>query len=89
MRLLWEESAWEEYCYWQLQDKKTLKRINTLIKDMQRSAFVGIGKIEPLKKILVAFGVAALMKYIGLLSIKKKMGRLLLLPVEGITRIKL
>jgi len=55
MRLLWEESAWEEYCYWQLQDKKTLKRINTLIKDMQRSAFDGIGKLEPLKENLSGF----------------------------------
>ncbi len=35
MRLLWEESAWEDYCYWQIQDKKTLKRINLLIKDIQ------------------------------------------------------
>ncbi len=55
MRLLWEESAWEDYCYWQLQDKKTLKRINTLIKDMQRSAFDGIGKPEPLKENLSGF----------------------------------
>lgn len=35
MRLLWEESAREDYCYWQIQDKKTLKRINLLIKDIQ------------------------------------------------------
>lgn len=35
MRLLWEESAWKDYCYWQIQDKKTLKRINLLIKDIQ------------------------------------------------------
>ena len=49
MRLLWEERAWEEYCSWQLQDKKTLKRINSLIKDIQRDTYVGIGKPEPLK----------------------------------------
>ena len=49
MRLLWDERAWEEYCYWQTQDKKTLKRINALIKDMQRTYFEGIGKPEPLK----------------------------------------
>ncbi len=49
MRLLWEEQAWEDYCYWQTQDKKTLKRINLLIKDAQRNAFGGIGKPEPLK----------------------------------------
>lgn len=49
MWLLWEESAWEDYCYWQTQDKKTLKRINLLIKDIQRDPFSGIGKPEPLK----------------------------------------
>ena len=48
MRVLWEEHAWEEYCYWQTQDKKTLKRINALIKDIQRQPFDGIGKPEPL-----------------------------------------
>lgn len=49
MRVLWEEHAWEEYCYWQTQDKKTLKRINALIKDIQRQPFEGIGKPEPLR----------------------------------------
>lgn len=49
MRLLWEESAWEDYCYWQTQDRKTLKRINLLIKDIQRDTYNGIGKPEPLK----------------------------------------
>ena len=49
MRLLWEEQAWEDYCYWQTQDKKTLKRINALIRDIQRSSYGGIGKPEPLK----------------------------------------
>ena len=49
MRLLWEETAWEDYLYWQTQDKKTMKRINALIKDMQRNLFEGIGKPEPLK----------------------------------------
>ena len=49
MKLLWEERAWEEYCYWQTQDKKTLIRINTLIKDIQRDCRNGIGKPEPLK----------------------------------------
>lgn len=50
MRLLWEEKAWEDYCYWQTQDKKTLKRINILIKDIQRDSFNGIGKPEPLRE---------------------------------------
>ena len=48
MRLLWHENAWEEYLWWQMQDKKTLKRINMLIKDIQRSPYEGIGKPEPL-----------------------------------------
>ena len=50
MQILWEESAWEDYLYWQTQDKKTLKRINALIKDIQRSTFEGIGKPEALKE---------------------------------------
>lgn len=49
MRLLWEENAWEDYIFWQTQDRKTLKRVNALIKDIQRSTFEGIGKPEPLK----------------------------------------
>ena len=49
MRLLWEESACEDYISWQSQDKKTLKRINQIIKDIQRSPFDGIGKPEPLR----------------------------------------
>ena len=50
MRLLWEDRAWEDYLYWQMQDKKTLKRINALIKDIARNTFEGIGKPEPLKE---------------------------------------
>ena len=49
MRLLWEDRAWEDYLYWQTQDKKMLKRVNLLIKDISRSPFDGIGKPEPLK----------------------------------------
>ena len=49
MRILWEDRAWSDYLYWQMQDKKTLKRINILIKDIQRNLFKGIGKPEPLK----------------------------------------
>ena len=51
MRILWEESAWSDYLYWREYDKKTLKRINALIKDAQRSPFDGIGKPEALKGI--------------------------------------
>lgn len=49
MKLLWEERAWEEYLYWQTQDKKTLKRLNDLIRDIQRNCYNGIGKPEALK----------------------------------------
>lgn len=49
MKLLWEETAWEDYCYWQGQDKKTLRKINALIRDIQRNRYEGIGKPEPLK----------------------------------------
>ena len=49
MRLLWEETAWEDYCAWQMEDKKTLKRINALLKDIQRESYDGIGKPEPLR----------------------------------------
>lgn len=55
MRLLWEDRAWEDYLYWQGQDKKTLKRINTLVNDMKRNPFEGIGKPEPLKGNLSGF----------------------------------
>lgn len=50
MRTLWEDRAWDDYLYWQTQDKKTLKRINALIKDIKRSPFEGIGKPEPLRE---------------------------------------
>ena len=56
MRLLWEDRAWSEYLYWQTQDKKTLKRINALIKDIQRSPYEGIGKPEPLRANLSGWG---------------------------------
>ena len=55
MKILWEERAWDDYCYWQLQDKKTLKRINMLIKDIKRNSFEGIGKPEPLKENLAGY----------------------------------
>ena len=50
MNKLWHDEAWEDYVYWQTQDKKTLTRINALIKDIQRTPFEGIGKPEPLKE---------------------------------------
>lgn len=48
-------TAWDQYIGWQSEDKKTLKRINLLIKDMQRNPFDGIGKPEPLKENLTGF----------------------------------
>lgn len=55
MKKIWFEEAWEDYLYWQLQDRKTLKRINALLKDTERSPFDGIGKPEPLKGELSGF----------------------------------
>lgn len=49
MRLLWSESAWEEYLWWQRQDRKILKRINLLIQDITRNGNEGIGKPEALR----------------------------------------
>ena len=54
-RLEWDFDAWEDYLYWQTQDKKTLKRINSLIKDIKRHLFEGIGMAEPLKGNLSGF----------------------------------
>ena len=46
---VWSDHAWKDYLYWQTQDKKILKRINQLIKDIDRNGYEGIGKPEPLK----------------------------------------
>ena len=51
----WDFDAWEDYLYWQGQDKKTLKRINQLVKDICRNPFEGMGKPEPLKGNLTGF----------------------------------
>lgn len=53
--LAWTKEAWADYLYWQGQDKKTLKRINKLITNTERSPFEGIGKPEPLKENLAGF----------------------------------
>ena len=49
MILIFSEEAWEDYLYWQQHDKKILKKINKLIKEIQREPFEGIGEPEPLK----------------------------------------
>lgn len=55
LNIMWTAEAWDDYVYWQGRDKKTLRRINQLIKDAQRSPFEGIGKPEPLKENLTGF----------------------------------
>lgn len=49
MILSWADKAWEDYLYWQKTDKETLRRINTLVKDIKRQPFEGLGDPEPLK----------------------------------------
>ncbi|MFB5952855.1 Txe/YoeB family addiction module toxin [Klebsiella pasteurii] len=55
MKLTWSAEAWEDYLYWQDTDKKTVKKINELIKDASRMPFKGKGKPEPLKHNLAGF----------------------------------
>ena len=55
MKLIFSENAWEEYLYWQGADKKVSKRINILIRDIQRVPYEGIGKPEPLKHALSGY----------------------------------
>jgi toxin YoeB len=49
MKLIWDEEAWDDYVGWQSEDKKTLKKINRLIKDIMGTPYTGLGKPEPLK----------------------------------------
>ena len=55
MKLIFHPNAWEDYLYWQQNDKQILKRLNQLIKDICRSPYEGIGKPEPLKYELAGF----------------------------------
>jgi toxin YoeB len=55
MKKIWFEEAWEDYVFWQTQDKKTLKRINQLLQDISRNKNAGIGKPEPLRGELSGF----------------------------------
>ncbi|MBF1714230.1 Txe/YoeB family addiction module toxin [uncultured Selenomonas sp.] len=55
MRKIWSDEAWEDYLDWQMQDKKTLRRINLLIKDAERNPYTGLGKPEPLRGDLSGF----------------------------------
>lgn len=55
MELIWSTQAWEDYLWWQRQDRKVLKRINTLLKDIQRNGNEGIGKPEALRNNLSGY----------------------------------
>ncbi len=55
MKLIFSEHAWNDYLHWQKTDRKIQKRINRLIKEVQRSPFEGIGKPEPLKHALSGY----------------------------------
>lgn len=55
MELIWSNQAWEDYLWWQAQDRKVLKRINTLLKDIQRNGNEGIGKPEALRNNLSGY----------------------------------
>ena len=55
MRIVFSKNAWEDYTSWPTEDKKTLKKINSLIKDIERTPYEGIGKPEPLKFDLAGF----------------------------------
>lgn len=55
MKKFWEDSAWDDYLYWQKTDKKMLNKVNELIKSCERTPFSGIGKPEPLKENLKGF----------------------------------
>ncbi|MFT0622408.1 Txe/YoeB family addiction module toxin [Ectopseudomonas guguanensis] len=55
MNLVFSENAWDDYLYWQGQDRKTLKRISELLKEIRRTPFEGMGKPEPLKHALAGY----------------------------------
>ena len=49
MNVVFTDAAWSDYLYWQAEDRKTLKKINDLIKDIKRSPYEGLGQPEPLR----------------------------------------
>lgn len=55
MKLIFSDAAWEDYLYWQQQDRRMLERINKLIKEVQREPYSGIGKPEALKHALSGY----------------------------------
>ena len=55
MKLVFADEAWDDYLYWQKQDRKMVERINKLIQAVRRDPFTGVGKPEPLKHALAGF----------------------------------
>jgi len=55
LRLTFADAAWDDYLYWQKQDRRMVERINKLIRETQREPFTGIGKPEPLKHALASY----------------------------------
>lgn len=55
MTKIWHDTAWDDYLHWQNQDKRTLKKINKLLQDIERNGYNGVGKPEPLKHALSGF----------------------------------
>ena len=55
MKLIFADAAWEDYLYWQKQDRKVLERINKLVQEVRREPFSGVGKPEPLRHALAGF----------------------------------
>lgn len=55
MKLVFADEAWEDYLYWQKQDRRMVERINKLIQETKRDPFAGVGKPEPLKHALAGF----------------------------------
>ena len=55
MKLIFADQAWDDYLYWQKQDRRMVDRINKLIREIQREPFAGVGKPEPLKHALSGF----------------------------------
>ena len=55
MKLVFSDEAWEDYLYWQKQDRRMVERINKLVQEVKRDPFSGVGKPEPLKHALAGF----------------------------------
>jgi toxin YoeB len=55
VKLVFADTAWDDYLYWQRQDRRMVERINKLIKEVQREPFAGVGKPEPLKHALAGY----------------------------------